>query len=264
LNGAPLCLPVNPWVVSASDGQAFDAGFQPATHFLNLSGVGHWGKEIRTNFNSHRGYGTAVSYAPGKVMIAGGDNPPTATAEIIELNDSNTVWSYTNSMANPRRQPNATILPDGTVLVTGGSSGPGFNNHKFPVLAAELWNPNTGAWTTLASSTVYRGYDSIALLLPDGRVLTAGGSNASGEIFSPPYLFNGARPTITSAPTQVNFGQTFTVTSPQAAGITNVNWVSLSSVTHGFNAGQHFNQLNFTHVSGGLHVTAPSDPGNAA
>jgi hypothetical protein len=265
LNGASLGLPVDPWMVAAPNGMVFDAGPYPATRLLDPSGVGHWAAPINTKYNAPRDYGTAVSYASGKVLIVGGaDDPPTATAEIIDLNAQNPAWNFTNPMANPRQQPNVTILPDGTVLVTGGSTGSGFNNSKSPALAAELWNPNTGAWTTLASSTVYRGYDSIALLLPDGRVLTAGGSNASGEIFSPPYLFNGARPTITSAPTQVNFGQTFTVTSPQAAGITNVNWVSLSSVTHGFNAGQHFNQLSFTHVSGGLHVTAPSDPGNAA
>jgi len=250
---------------SVPGSQVFDAGPYPATRLLNPSGVGHWSGVITTKFNSPRDYGTAAMYAPGKVLILGGaDNPPTNTAEIIDLNSSNPAWSYTNPMANARQQPNATILPDGTVLVTGGSSGSGFNNPNSPVLAAELWNPATRTWTTLASSTVFRGYDSIALLLADGRVLTAGGAHPSGEIFSPPYLFNGARPTITSAPTQVNYGQNFTVTTPDAASITNVTWVSLSSVTHGFNAGQHFNQLSFTQVSGGLQVTAPADPSSAA
>jgi hypothetical protein len=265
LNGASLGLPVDPWIVSAPNGQVFDTGPYPATRLLDPSGVGHWSGVITTKFNSPRDYGTAVTYAPGKVLILGGaDNPPTNTAEIIDLNSSSPAWSFTNPMANARQQPNATILPDGTVLVTGGSSGSGFNNPNFPVLAAELWNPATGAWTTLASSTVFRGYDSIALLLADGRVLSAGGAHTSGEIFSPPYLFNGARPTITSAPAQVNYGQSFVVATPDAASITNVTWVSLSSVTHGFNAGQHFNQLSFSQVSGGLSVTAPALPGLAA
>jgi Domain of unknown function (DUF1929)/IPT/TIG domain/Kelch motif len=265
LNGASLGLPVDPWMFSVPGNQAFDAGPYPATRLLNPSGVGHWSGVITTKFNSPRDYGTAAMYAPGKVLILGGaDSPPTNTAEIIDLNSSNPAWSFTNPMANARQQPNATILPDGTVLVTGGSSGSGFNNPNSPVLAAELWNPATGTWATLASSTVFRGYDSVALLLADGRVLTAGGTHPSGEIFSPPYLFNGARPTITSAPTQVNYGQNFTVTTPDAASITNVTWVSLSSVTHGFNAGQHFNQLSFTQVSGGLQVTAPADPSSAA
>jgi hypothetical protein len=265
LNGASLGLPVDPWIFSVPGSQVFDAGPYPATRLLNPSGVGHWSGVITTKFNSPRDYGTAAMYAPGKVLILGGaDSPPTNTAEIIDLNSSNPAWSFTNPMANARQQPNATILPDGTVLVTGGSSGSGFNNPNSPVLAAELWNPATGTWTTLASSTVFRGYDSVALLLADGRVLSAGGAHASGEIFSPPYLFNGTRPTITSAPTQVNYGQNFTVTTPDAASITNVTWVSLSSVTHGFNTGQHFNQLSFTQVSGGLQVTAPADPSVAA
>ncbi len=264
LNGAVLGLPVDPWMVLAPSGQVFDTGPYPATRLLDTTGVGHWGPIVTTKFNSPRDYGTAVTYAPGKVLIVGGaDDPPTNTAEIIDLNSTNPAWSFTNPMANPRQQPNATILPDGTVLVTGGSSGTGFNNNKFPVLAAELWNPATGTWTTLASSTTFRGYDSVALLLADGRVLTAGGAHPSAEFFSPPYLFNGARPTITSAPTQVNYGQNFTVSTPDSASITNVTWVSLSSVTHGFNAGQHFNQLSFTPVSGGLTVTAPAQPGTA-
>ncbi len=265
LNGASYGLPVDPWIFSVPNNLVFDGGPYPATRLLNPTGVGHWGNVITTKLGTPRDYGTAVNYAPGKVMILGGaDNPPTATAETIDLNATNPAWSNTNPMANPRQQPNATILADGTVLVTGGSSGSGFNNSNTPVLTPELWNPATGTWTPLASSTVFRGYDSIALLLPDGRVLSAGGAHPNGEIFSPPYLFNGSRPTITSAPSVVNYGQNFTVSTPNPESITNVTWVSLGSVTHGFNTGQHFNSLAFTQVSGGLSVTAPDYPGLAA
>ena len=84
------------------------------------------------------------------------------------------------------------------MLVTGGSSGAGFNNSSEPVLQAELWNPVSETWTPLASNSIYRGYHSFALLLPDGRVLSAGGNNnlyKNAEIYSPPYLFKGPRPT---------------------------------------------------------------------
>ena len=57
-------------------------------------------------------------------------------------------------MKFPRRQHNATVLPDGTVLVTGGTRGGGGPNNGFndlrpgqPVHVAELWNPATGEWT---------------------------------------------------------------------------------------------------------------------
>ena len=82
-----------------------------------------------------------------------------------------------------------------------------------PEQLCELWDPATGTWTTMASLAVVRTYHSIALLLPDGRVLSAGGEigGASAEIYSPPYLFHGSRPTITSAPTSVRYGQSFFV-----------------------------------------------------
>src|SRR2546422_8099774 len=124
-------------------------------------------------------------------------------------------------MACARRQMNATLLPTGDVLVTGGTSGSGFNNPVGAVHAAELWNPATGTWTTLASNAVTRIYHSTTLLLPDGRVLHTGSgdSNAAAErnyeLYSPPYLFQGARPSITAAtPTDVAYGQTVFVETP--------------------------------------------------
>jgi hypothetical protein len=147
--------------------------------------------------------------------------------------------------------------------VTGGSSSSEDTNSNStsPAYAAEMWNPVTNTWTTLASNTVYRGYHSIALLLPDGRVLSAGGDwgGASAEVYSPPYLFMGPRPTITATPASVGYGQTFFVETPDAASITKVTWLGLSSVTHTNNMGQRINRLSSSPASGGLNVTAPSD-----
>jgi len=125
-----------------------------------------------------------------------------------------------------------------------------------------MWDPVTNIWTTLASNTVYRGYHSTTLLLPDGRVLSAGGDQggANAEVYSPPYLFKGARPTIASTPAGVSYGQTFFVGTPNAASITKVTWIRLSSVTHTNNMGQRINRLSFSQATGGLNVTAPSNP----
>ena len=113
-------------------------------------------------------------------------------------------------MHTARRQLNATMLPDGTVLVTGGSSGAGFNNAAAPVFTAERWDPAQNSFTELASATRYRGYHSMALLLPDGRVLSSGGDNQpNAEVFSPPYLFKGARPVVTSSPSSITYGESF-------------------------------------------------------
>jgi hypothetical protein len=124
-----------------------------------------------------------------------------------------------------------------------------------------MWDPATGKWTTMDSITVYRGYHSTALLLPDGRVLSAGGeqTGASAEIYSPPYLFKGARPTITSGPSSVKYGQVFLVSTPDAANISQVTWIRLSSVTHSFNQNQRLNHLQFAQASGGLNITAPAN-----
>src|SRR5580693_697201 len=203
-------------------------------------------------------------YNNGQVMIIGGGGP-TATAEIINLNAPVPTWSYTGSMANARRNANATLLPDGTILVTGGTSGAEFDDYTHAVYPDELWNPATGTWSVLASLSVYRGYHSVALLLPDGRVLSGGGqcfgdpgcNPNSAEIFSPPYLFAGTRPTITSAPASISGGQTFFVATPDAANITQVTWIRLGAVTHTFNQEQRINFLSFSHATGGLNVTAP-------
>jgi hypothetical protein len=171
---------------------------------------------------------------------------------------------------------NATILPDGQVLVTGGTSGGGFVDLSagHATRTAELWNPVTTKWTTLAANSVMRTYHSVSLLLPDGTVLHGASGNATvgsltmpdernHEIFSPPYLFKGARPTITNAPTSVGYGATFTLTTPNAAQVTDVRWIHIGSVTHAFDAGQRANTLSFTRTATGVSVTAPAVPRDA-
>jgi hypothetical protein len=211
----------------------------------------------------YRDYGSGVMYAPGKVLVMGGGDPPTRTAEVINLNDSSPAWRAVGLMKVARRQLNATLLPDGTVLVTGGTSKAGFNTPDDPgslVHCPEIWNPATEAWTTttLASSLgIPRIYHSTALPLPDGRVLSMGGNNqTTSEIYSPPYLFKGPRPTIAYAPTSVLYGQSFFVQTSDA--IDKVTMLRLSSVTHAFNMSQYISTLSFSQDTGGLNVVAPS------
>ena len=150
------------------------------------------------------------------------------------------------------------------VLVTGGTAGTDFNDLTRMVRAAEIWNPATGLWTTLASSSVERAYHSIALLLPDGRVLQAGGGAAgevainqfNAQLFSPPYLFKGTRPRITSVPTTpIIYTHPFRITTPDAAKIAKVTLIRAGSVTHGWDMNQRFQKVNFTRDATGLTVT---------
>ena len=144
-------------------------------------------------------------------------------------------------MANPRTHLNLTVLPNGNVLATGGASDLSGIVSANGVRPAEMWSPVSQSWTTLASMQIPRMYHSTALLLPDGRILSAGGGRATStttdylnaEIYSPPYLFKGARSTITAAPTTVAYNSSFFVQTPDAASIASVALVhDLTVVTH--------------------------------
>ena len=272
-----------------SNGQVLVTGSLAETWSLDPSGTGTWTDLGIQRANGQRDYGPSVLYGPDQVLYIGGGSPPIADAELLDLSQQPPAWrdpkDQAAQMAFPRRQHNATILPDGTVLVTGGtrSGGAGppenFNNLDpgQPIHVAELWDPGTGHWTQLAAEQEDRCYHSTAVLLPDGRVLSAGGgeffpvegvpeenfpqdSHLDGQIFSPPYLFKGTQPVITSAPATVSYGQTFQVGTAQPGDIQKVTWIGLSSVTHSFNTGQRFLALQAVPSAGGLAVTAPASP----
>jgi hypothetical protein len=294
LSGASLVLPYYPRdFVDPKNGLVFMAGERTTSRWLDVtangpSGRGAWidGPPHQWGFN--RDYGSAVMYDEGKILYVGGggytgwDTPdptspvPTATAEIIDLKAATPSWKFTGSMAQPRRHLNATVLPDGTVLVTGGVSGGGFNDINTAVHTAELWDPTTNVWTALAPNSIDRGYHSVSLLLPDGSVLhgASGDANVPGtttkypaqrnhEIFHPPYLFRGVRPVISDAPADVTYGAAFKVTTPYAAQVTTVRWIRLGAVTHAFDQSARANKLEFTRLSDGVSVTAPSSPNSA-
>jgi galactose oxidase len=265
LSSASRLLPYYPRTFLAPNGKVFYAGENRATLYLSTSGTGSW-SAVGNRLYGTRDFGSAVMYRPGKILYVGGGRT-TNTAEIIDLNVATPTWRWTGSMAYARRHLNATILPTGQVLVTGGTSGTGFSDEAQAVHAAELWDPTTGKWTTLASNAVNRVYHSTSLLLRDGRVLHTGGGDAAGntnhydaEIFSPPYLFKGARPSIASAPSTVTYGQSFFVGNSNPTTITRVTWIRVGSVTHAFDMNQRFVELSFVRTTEGLTVKAPANP----
>jgi hypothetical protein len=172
-------------------------------------------------------------------------------------------------MAFPRTYHVFTVLPDGNVLVTGGGRTTAVVDSTTAVYPAELWSPATQTWTTLASMNTYRQYHQTAILLPDARVLVTGSGRGlgradptdrlSGEVFTPPYLFKGPRPTITSAPSQLSYAQNFTVQTPDAASIATVSLIRLGTMTHTFTMDQRYVPLTFTAGSGSLTVSAPAN-----
>ena len=166
------------------------------------------------NLRYGKRYAAGHVLLPGldRVLVAGGEKSAVATntAEVIDLSAPAPAWKFTGAMNKPRDNLNLVLLADGTVLAVGG----GLNSaYGAPMKDAELYNPTTGKWKVMAAQRAQRTYHSTALLLPDGRVISAGsdfGTQATTyEIFKPPYLFKGARPSITSAPATLTYGQSF-------------------------------------------------------
>ena len=217
--------------------------------------------------------GSSSMYLPGKIVKAGSASdsqevgPSSNTTFVLDTTQPSPAWQQTPSMAYPRSFMNLTELPDGTVLATGGETDKNGGTIANAVYAAELWSPQTMTWTTMASMHTPREYHGTALLLPDGRVVESGmgadfgnvTDELSAEFYSPPYLFKGARPSITQAPTQVTYGQNFTVTTPDAATITSVVMIRTGAVTHFIDQSTRFVPVTFQQTTGGLTVTAPAN-----
>ena len=213
-----------------------------------------------------------VNYAPNRFMKTGsaadsGESGPSArTTFTLDMSQPNPTWRPSGNMAFDRSFVNLTSLPDGTVLATGGANEKSGFNDANGVLDAEQWNPSTGTWKTLAKMTEARLYHSTAVLLPDGRVFVAGGGGDPGvpdhrtaQIYSPPYLFKGPRPTISSAPSTVQYGANTFIGTPNAGSISSVSLLRTGSVTHSFDQNARALSLPFTQTAGGLNVQMPVD-----
>ena len=272
--------PLYPRMHLLTNGNVFYAGSGRGSRIFNTVSKS-WSTTIATiNFGSSRPYGTSVllPLSPAdnyraRVMILGGANPATATTEIIEPLATTPAWQFGPAMSQARIQLNATLLPSGRVLVTGGSTQDEVASSAS--LNADLYDPATNTFSSAGANAYARLYHSNALLLPDARVLLGGGNPQRGnyearmEVYSPAYLFNGngtpaTRPTITDAPTTaIEYGSTFDVTTPDAASIGSVVLIRPGTPTHAFDMDQRMVRLSFSAGAGSLDVVAPPN-GNIA
>lgn len=154
------------------------------------------------------------------------------------------------------------LLPDGTVLETGGA----LHNRANPVYEASIFDPGTETFDPVAADPEARGYHSSAFLLPDGRVMATGDNPGNGSwnhdvsVYTPPYLLKGERPEITSViDTQWHYGdsQRITVDGP----IAKAELIRPAAVTHSSDPNQRFVDLPLSVVSDGgttvdLNVTS--------
>ena len=169
---------------------------------------------------------------------------------LLDLERDAPRWRYTGSLRHGRLMHNLVLLPDGKALAVGGGRTPRYSD---PVLFPEMYNPRTGSWSVMAPQGASRMYHSTALLLPDGRVFSAGQTYGEfakyGEIYSPPYLFRGERPVVSDPPESVPLGGRLRFESAEAARIGKVTLMRPSSCTHGNDTEQRSIPLRFS-VSG--------------
>ena len=261
-------MPLYPFMFVLPNGKLFDAGPDKVTRTLDLS-TNQWTTVGTSPIDGQ----SAVMYQPGKILKAGTwsdpefpDRDATNGTATIDMTAANPAWSSAAAMKYRRSFETLTVLPDGKVLATGGQTKTDGVDETTGVLPAEMWDPNSNTWTTMASSRRPRLYHSSALLLPDGRVLLAGGgaygqapNERSGELYSPPYLFKGPRPTVTDAPAEIHYGQSFTVDTPDASRIQKVSLVRMGTVTHNFDMDQRFMNLSMTAGSGQISIGGPTN-----
>jgi hypothetical protein len=288
-----------PYLHLSHDGQVFYAGptrsriFNPDAN----RGAGSW--TDMGSISPRHTFGSSVLYdSNGKVLMMGGLNSlstPIADAKIIDLtvNDptlNRPKWEVVSSMNFPRIYHTATVLPDGKVLVTGGTRCKGANHIDSDdgtcvggqIMTPEMWDPATKSWSIMAQQSEIRVYHSTAVLLPDARVLVAGSGlpGAVGEfddngnrinnlesanarifghkkveIYMPPYLFTplgclASRPVISFAPPTISYGQRFSINASGIGSSATASLVRLPSVTHGFNQDQRVVFLTDVVVTG--------------
>lgn len=286
-----------PYMFQLPDGRMFNAGPVPYSNiatrykrFFDFS-TRRWTDASGDNQDAIQ-FGSAVMYRPGKLLRAGAFSSDASNAsyrtETVSISPGGVEPWIEEIAAQPkwrlgdRKNHNLTLLPTGDVLATGGHGQAGLDAS---IREPKMWSVALNRWNSdvlldgerLAFDPRNRNYHSTAILLPDARVMTAGGEGHVGEnldqttasIFEPGYLFrsNGdyaVRPRVLKAPAVLTYGRTFTLTLTDEARTTHIKSIALmrpGAVTHSFDQNQRYVPLSFTLASNPtrLLVQAPAD-----
>ncbi|HEX5200877.1 MAG TPA: galactose oxidase-like domain-containing protein [Actinoplanes sp.] len=196
----------------------------------------------------------------------------TATTAITDLSAPGPIVTTAAPMAMRRMHLCATLLPDRTVLINGGSMME--ESAADATLEAELYRPDAGGgpgtWVMAATSRVPRLYHSVALLMPDGKVITTGSNPARKteelriEVFWPPYLFAGRRPVCMPADAELHYGESAVVTVPDPGEIASAALMRPGATTHSMDGEQRLVDLPYQ-ITGPDQITLqlPGSPGLA-
>jgi hypothetical protein len=275
--GMPF-MPTYPALHLLRDGRLFYSG--ASVYGNRTTGPGVW--NLATNAyrkvaglpkKALRDQGMSVLLPPAqdqRVMILGGGRtlssiPAVNSTAIVDLKRASGRYKAAPPMDKGKLYVSAVILPDSTVLQTGGAES-AFESGRTPVFSTQIFNPKTNTWAAAATHKVPRVYHSSALLLPSGRVATFGGNPKGSwesriEIYTPPYLETGTpRPRITGAPTELRYGGAYAVRTSQAAALKSAVLVRPGSVTHSSDSNQRLVDLPFTRTATGLSISVTDNP----
>ena len=269
----------------AGDDSAVTSGLleDPASTWLNIDQL-----PVTDAGNNNRNGGNAVLLPGGPdgsdtVALVGGfalglpTNPKPAAARVDKITpDAATPQWQTHSTLNfGRDQQNTVLLPDGSMAAIGGSpayiatenaddevgrrNGGSTPAEREAMLSPELYDPASGTWRLGPPQTYHRTYHSVALMLPDGSILSAGDEIheqratadapfwvGTAEVYRPAYLYSGTRPVLEAAPPQIPYAATFPAQTPDAATVDRAVLMAPSATTHAEDSTQRHVELRIT------------------
>ena len=206
-----------------------------------------------------------------KVMVIGGGDTgdsadAVASTAIVDLKSANPTFVAGPTLSEPKMYVSAVILPNSTVVETGGSrkSREAVPPGTASTFSTQIYDPATGSLTDAPPSTMQRGYHSSAVLLPDGRVATFGGNPNDNsfemriEIYTPGYWY-GSRPVIDSVASELPRGTAMPITTHGTNPVASAVLVRPMAVTHSFDPAQRLVDLPFVATPTAGQITVPTN-----
>lgn len=191
---------------------------------------------------------------------------------LIDLKAKNPRFVDGPSLEKGTRYPQSSVLPDDTVLVAGGSEDYRGRSDS-DIRQARIYHPDANTFQRVADPLVGRNYHAGSILLPDGRVMFFGSDSLYGdkantrpgtfeqriEIYTPPYLYRDARPSLSGGPRTIARGGSGTFASRHASTIEKARLIRPSASTHVTDVDQRSIALDFTTSGDTITVTVPAN-----
>ncbi len=211
----------------------------------------------------------SAMYDVGKIVIMDGKGD----LWIMDINGDTPQFEQVADLPFNRDNSDMTVMPDGRVLINGGTTKGNSQNEADAIFESVIFDPYSGEVKTVDAEDVMRVYHSSSILLNDGTIMSMGGGGLGGtknfmdaQIYTPDYLYNADgsladRPEVLSAPDSLEPGDTFVITVDDTASLDRISFVKTGAVTHSLNMESGRMDLDFKVVDGQrVEVTLPDNP----